>query len=117
MVIYYAHPLSLYNKPQEARDIALLESLGFTVLNPNAPEHEEGYKRLKMEYFRELVVNRCQALAFRAFPDGSIPAGIAKEVAMAQEAKYPIFELPCGILRRSLSVEQTREVLSEIGSR
>lgn len=112
--IYYAHPLSLYNTLQEARDVVLLRSLGFHVINPNAPEHQEGYKKKGMSYFFNLA-NSCDALAFRAFPDGKIGAGIVGEMK-AMEAK-PIIELPHSISCRALTIEQTREYLKELGQR
>lgn len=115
-VVYYAHPLSLYNTPQEARDIAALENMGFTVLNPNEAVHDAGYKVQGMDYFKD-IVQRCQGLAFRAFADGSIPAGIVKEIGYAREVGLPVIELPSAITRRALSVEATRETLSELGYR
>jgi hypothetical protein len=112
--IYYAHPISLYNTRVERQDTALLEELGFCVVNPNHPTHAEGYVNKGMEYFKDIVGN-CDALAFRAFPDGSIPAGVAKEIKWAREVTDIIFELPTGVIRRSLSVEVTREMLKELG--
>lgn len=116
-VAYYAHPLSLYNSAQEKRDISLIESLGFEVLNPNGPEHQEAYQAEGMLYFEKLIEGKVQLLFFRAFPDGSIPAGIAKEIETAAKLNLPVVELPNGILRRSLSVEETREYLRESGFR
>lgn len=135
MKVYYAHCLAIYNTPQEARDIALLERLGFEVYNPNNPEVADAMKRLKtkparewkwgtvdvMDYFRPLVA-RCDALAFRALPDGSIPSGVAKEIGFARDTLVggtglPVFELPAAVTRRALSVEATREYLAEIGQR
>lgn len=115
-VVYYAHPISLYNTPQEARDIATLEMMGFTVLNPNGAEHDAGYKAHGMDYFQD-IVSRCNVLAFRAFADGSIPAGVVKEIGFARQAGLPVIELPAALTRRSLSVEVTRETLSELGYR
>ena len=115
-LVYYAHPLSLYGTPIEKRDVTMLVSMGFDVINPNCQTFEEGYKREGMEYFRKFV-EKANVLAFRAFPDGSIPAGIAQEIQMAEAAKIPVFELPCGIKRRALSVEATREYLQDVGKR
>ena len=69
-----------------------------------------------MEYFAELV-RSCGAVAFRVLPDGSIPAGVAKEIAVANEVGKPVIELPSGISRRVITVEQTREYLAEVGQR
>lgn len=115
-VVYYAHPLSLYNTPQEDRDVATLQTLGFEVLNPNATVHEAGYKAQGMDYFKA-IISRCQVLAFRAFADGSIPAGIVKEIAFARDLGLPVIELPSAMMRRALSVDATRETLCELGYR
>lgn len=77
MKVYYAHSISIYNTPQEQRDIDLLKSIGFDVVNPNQEIHDKGYKKRGMQYFVDLV-NECDLIAFRSHPDGSIPAGIAK---------------------------------------
>jgi hypothetical protein len=115
--VYYAHSIAIYNTPQEARDIDTLTKLGFEVVNPNAPEHEAGYKRMGMDYFTAMIRD-CDALAFRANPDGTINAGIAKEIEDAlDEPSLPVFELPSGINRRTLTVGQTRATLREQGAR
>jgi len=119
--IYYAHCQAIYNTPQEKRDVDLLEELGFEVINPNAPEHIGAVQKMKsrephinvMEYFYSLV-KQCDALAFRALPDGSIPAGVGGEL---NNLSIPVIELPSGISRRVLTVDQTREYLKEIGQR
>ena len=114
-VAYYAHPLSTYNTAQEARDIEIIKALGVDVLNPNGPEHNEGYLREGMPSFVNLIRARCHLLCFRAFPDGSIPAGIAKEIEAMDFG--PVIELPSAINRRTLSVQATRAFLREGGFR
>lgn len=116
MKVYYAHPISIYNSPQEQRDLTLLLGLSLEVLNPNSPEIEARYKAEGMALFEPLVKS-CGALAFRAFLDGSIPAGVAKEIQWAREAGLPVFELPTAIARRSMSVEATREAITNCGAR
>lgn len=113
--VYYAHPLSLYGTLQEKRDIQLLLNLGLDVLNPNEQQHQEGYKKEKMEYFRK-IVRACDVFAFRAFPDGKIGAGIIKELEFFGTDK-PIVELPHSISCRILTVEQTRDYLKQLGQR
>jgi hypothetical protein len=105
--------MSLYGTKQEKRDIALIESMGFEVLNPNGPEHDEGYKAAGMAYFEKLVRTKTHLLFFRAFPDGSIPAGVAKEIETMDFG--PVIELPSAIKRRTLTVDQTREYLRNAG--
>ncbi|MDB5036532.1 MAG: hypothetical protein JWQ35_60 [Bacteriovoracaceae bacterium] len=115
-VAYYAHPISIYGSAQEKRDVALIESLGFEVLNPNAQEHDRGYKEQGgMAYFEKLIRDKTHLLFFRAFADGTIPAGVAKEIEVMNFG--PVIELPTGIKRRTLSVDVTREVLKESGAR
>lgn len=114
--VYYAHPVSLYNTPQERRDLATLETLGFIVYNPNCQDCADGYKKEGMDFFWRKVTS-CDALAFRSFPDGSVPAGVAKEIVFAKDADKPILELPSGILKRELEVDETKEYLSQLGQR
>lgn len=105
---YYAHPMSLYNTPQEQRDIILLESLGFEVLNPNRAE----YIGFDLDEFCDLA-NSCDVLAFRALADGSITSGVYEELR-----EHPrVFELPSALSRRRLTVEQTLAALAESGQR
>ena len=114
MIIYYAHPISIYDTPQEQRDVATLEGLG-EVRNPNSKEDQEGYQKKGMDHFAG-VVKSCDALAFRAFPDGSIPAGVAKEIGYF-DGRGPVFELPTATHERTLSVEATRQRLRCGGAR
>ena len=69
-----------------------------------------------MGYFTELVLS-CQALAFRALPDGSIPSGVDMEIKEARKALLPVIELPSGCLRRALTYPETKEYLFEVGQR
>jgi nucleoside 2-deoxyribosyltransferase len=130
--VYYAHCLALYDTLQEGRDVATLEALGFEVVNPNCEsaqiacdvirdEHgarEVGVagKRIMYEIFKAMVLE-CDAVAFRATPDGAITSGVVKEIGWAVERGKPVFELPRGLRRRALSLDLTREYLAEIGER
>jgi len=114
--IYYAHSIGLYNTPQETRDIELLESLGFEVINPNTLLHHENYQREGMGYFKNVIWS-CDALAFRANFDNSIGSGVALEIDFAGEKNIPVIELPSNISRRRLSLEETRGYLTETGER
>jgi hypothetical protein len=123
MKVYYAHCQAIYGKPIEQRDIAMLETLGFQVVNPGLPEHGPACaefarqtSKTKMDYFLGLV-DECDMLVFRALPDGSIPAGVAKEIEWARVNGKPVLELPSCMQRRALTLEQTREYLGEIGQR
>jgi hypothetical protein len=124
MRVYYAHCQAIYGTKQELRDLDVLMALGFEVVNPSSPEHAQMARNLKaagqgervMDYFVSLV-DGCDAVAFRALPDGAIPAGVAKEVARAADKGKPVIELPHSVLRRTLTREQTHEYLAEVGQR
>lgn len=130
---YYAHVLALYGTPQELRDITTLSRLGFEVMNPNDPKIQKAcddfralhgavtevtaeHKSVMYEIFKP-IVQGCDALAFRALPDGTISSGVVKEIEMAREISIPVIELPSAITRRALSLSETREYLREVGQR
>ena len=124
MQVYYAHCMSIYHTPQEKRDIELLESLGFVVLNPSHPDIEEAFQEFLKDstlyppmYFWHMKIEKCDVLAFKALPDGSISAGVASEIEYANKLGKPVFEIPTGIGRRTQTLEQTREYLREVGQR
>ena len=114
--VYYAHCTSIYNTAQEERDIETLRSLGFKVVNPNAEGNTENYKKYGMKHFLAMALD-CDVIAFRALPDGRIPAGVAKEVRAMLLHDKPVIELPSRISGRGISVDETREYLKEIGQR
>ena len=120
MKCYYAHCMALYDTPQEERDIATLEGLGFKVENPNSPLHKEESEGMSspgiMAYFCDRV-RECDVLAFRALPDGRIPAGVQKEIDQAICSEMPVIELPNALLGRRMTVEETREYLRDSGQR
>ncbi len=69
-----------------------------------------------MVYFQQ-VVRACEALAFRALPDGTITAGVGQEIEWARGACVPVIELLGFALRKVLDVNQTKEYLAEAGQR
>lgn len=112
--IYYAHPITTYGMTIEWMDVELLKNLGFEVVNPNTPELDTAYKERGMGVFLELV-RQCDALAFRGFSDGKIPAGVHKEAVEAIMNGLPVFEMPAPLYLRKMTVEETRERLKELG--
>lgn len=116
MKVYYARPISIYNTMQDERDIRMLELMGFEVNNPNKAELSERYKTEGIEAYLKLVRDS-DIVAFRAFQDGSIGAGVYKEINEAMAHNKPVIELPTITSKRILSVEDTREYLRLIGFR
>lgn len=121
MRIYLAHPISDYGTPRQADAVAQLEARGFEVVNPDAPEHQEGYRQRGMDYFTNLV-RGCGALAFLRFPGGSIGAGVAKEIQTALDMRLPVYDMDRGFadflgfaLQSVLSVGQTRSKIKATG--
>ena len=130
MKVYYAHMMSIYDTPQEQRDIKTLEALGFEVVNPNQPEIQDAIQKWKEspnpkrnyeEKFHEIfgaLVKACDVFAFRAFPiTGQMPLGIFRELEYAQIAGKPIIELPTLTSTRMLGKEDTIQLLKELGQR
>lgn len=114
--VYYAHSIDLYGTEQERRDMITLASMGFTVVNPNQPEHDAGYKRDGMIYFNA-ILESCHVLAFRANPDGSINAGIGHEIEKMRADEKIVIELPSMVAFRYMTVPKTRAYLLETGYR
>jgi hypothetical protein len=139
--VYYSHCQAIYGTKQESRDIDILVRMGFEIVNPSDQTHQDNVieikkqaeldraklpvdqpfefgiaSRMAMVYFLDLQ-KQCDVVAFRALPDGSIPAGVAKEIESAQKAGKPVIELPGFALRKVLSVESTRAYLAEVGQR
>lgn len=124
--IYYAHFMSIYDTKQEERDIKILKTLfpDADIINPNSTETQEECKRIQsetgsgesvMDYFKS-IVDSCHILAFRGCVNGKIGAGVYKEIRQAQELGLPIIELP-SFIDREMSVESTRQMLKELGTR
>jgi hypothetical protein len=114
---YYAHSVAIYDTEQEERDVSLISDIiDGPVYNPNNERDDLGYKHGGMDHFLDKIRFK-DLLFFRANPDGSIPAGVAQEIAWAREFGIPVLELPSCIKRRTLSVDETREFLEQQGER
>ena len=126
--------MSLYDTPQESRDIALLESLGFEVVNPNDSMIKAEVERIKfhaidqklskdevsekiMKFFFKSIIPKCDVLAYRAFVDQKIGAGVWGEINCAQQLKLPVIELPTLTVGRVLDIKETRNYLTLMGER
>ena len=113
---YYAHCKLIYNRPQEERDMQLIRKLGFEPINPAAVEYIGMWDAMGMDA-KEHFADMCDLIIFRGLSDSSIPAGVLKEIEAFEKRGKPVMEIPCGITRRGLTVEQTREMLREMGER
>lgn len=69
-----------------------------------------------MEVYLQLARDS-DLVAFRAFQDGTIGAGVYKEVVAAIESGKPVIELPTITSKRVLTIEDTREYLKYLGVR
>lgn len=129
MKVYYAHCIGLYDTFQEIRDINTLLGLKLEIVNPNNPETDKKYKELLKsvntnEGYNQVFdsifnskIDICDVFAFRSLPDGRISAGVARELKYAKETGKIIIELPSNIISRSITKEETKEYLKEIGYR
>jgi hypothetical protein len=123
LTCYYAHPVTTYDSLIESNDIKLLKRLEFEVINPNTLKIQEEYQEYidifgklnGMQFFEQIIRERCHILAFRAFPDGMIESGVTAAINEAFRCKLPIIELPQDIESRSLSEEETATYLYQVG--
>lgn len=118
--IYFAHPVNTYGTAVETFCLELIRKKfpksKYKILNPNGEIHQIGYKERKMDYFFDLV-KQCKIVIFLPFSDGSIGAGVYKEVECGFNNKSDIyiFQEDFTLLKieilplNHLSVEQTRE--------
>ncbi len=117
--LYYAHPVYLFGKEQEKRDLEYLTRIfgeDYEIYNPNNPEANENYKIHGLQYFTNYIIEHCDLLVFRGTPEGRITAEVNTEVFMALEHDIPVLEIP-SLFCRGMSVEQTQCYLKEIGHR
>lgn len=125
MKLYYAHALTTYDTPRESEDLRILAKLGFEVFNPNQESIGKQYAaaRARTEknenfdafshVFQPLVL-ACDGVAFRAFGDMRIGAGVATECNWAVMDGRPVIELPTYLRTRFLTVSETRERIRKL---
>lgn len=124
MKIYFAHPITDYGTERQASAIAAIQKFfedrgtPLELENPDQPRHQEGYDREGMDYFRK-VVESCHGVVFMRFPDGSIGAGVGKELRWSylnSSRMYEVFDgkvypLTGDMPTPILSVEDTRATI------
>lgn len=121
--VYFAHPINTYDTILEKFFLEHFSKYNdIEIVNPNKPEHQEGYKNGGMEYFKTLVQS-CDKLYAFSFGDNTIGAGIAKEMDWMYEKGGTVLFLPffsnveeqvvtkCEKQFKVLSVEETRTKL------
>lgn len=128
MKIYLAHPVTDYGSERQAKALAALrahfvDDLGYRHLeieNPDQPHHQTGYDKHGMEYFKG-VVESCWSLAFMRFTDGSIGAGVGREIGWAIKDDKMLYEVFNGRVYPThyrptpiLTVEETRATIARI---
>ena len=88
---YFAHPITMYKTPVESAINKEFEARypGVHVENPDQPQHTEGYKQQGMDYFVQLC-NKQDGVFFSSFADGTIGAGVAKEVVSFLDRKADV---------------------------
>jgi hypothetical protein len=116
MKCYFARSVALYGTKQDERDLDVIRFMGFDVVDPATMDKEYEASGRAFGFFTRQV-EQCDILIFRGNPEGSIGAGVAAEIRAAISESLPVLELPCGIDRRSLSIDHTREYLRDIGCR
>jgi len=120
---YYAHTMTSYGSTIEKIDVELLEKLGFEVVNPNQPSFQTGCEAYAkkygwdkvMDYFKKVISEECDMVAFRSLPNGQILSGVAAEVDHAVTIGLPVIELPCSLKKRMLDYPETKQYLIELG--
>ena len=123
--LFFSHPVNTYNTKLEKellRKIAEAFPM-WEIVNPNEPQHQEGYERHKnasgngMNYFTEEVLPSCHGNIALLFRDGMWPAGVYKEAKYFTDHLLPCYVIsPEGFVRfgpilevvKPLSVEETR---------
>jgi hypothetical protein len=110
--------MSDYGSRASKKHVRSLQALGFTVIDPSSKEHSDKILEMKnqgktskdiMDYFVS-VVEQCDHLAFRALSDGTISAGVGKEIRVMRKKGGQIIEMP-NPKRKVLSITATRQHL------
>ena len=116
--VYFAHPISTYCTDAETRAIDDLEAAGLVVVNPSQQAHQEACGNDMVKW--AALAATCDGVAFMAFPDGAIGAGVVKEVEAVLAQGKPVYQVSYQMggvrpvqnwpgKRRLLTVEETRE--------
>lgn len=119
---YLAHPITEYGgSERQAMAVSTIKARGWTVVTPDEAGHQEAYEREGMSHFIS-VVETCDVLAFLRFPNGTIGAGVWREIETMFRLNRPVFEVETGKLKHIssvvvseiLSVEETRAMITSL---
>ncbi|QYO75664.1 hypothetical protein [Devosia salina] len=110
-----SRPTALYDSAADIHGYAVLLSAGYSIVDPNLPLHQLGYRASGMAWFLSLIEDEADALAYMTYPDGSVGAGVAREILEAHLHGLPVFRIVDRELvpetempSRILSIAQTR---------
>ena len=119
-MIYFAHPVSDYDKPRERKCLELISSQfkGVEILNPNQQCHNDAYRNGGgMDYFEKLVLS-CDILVMVPFEDYEYGMGVWREAESCANHGGKVFALLPGLNTiseidfkdiRPLSINETRK--------
>lgn len=89
---YFAHQVSDYDTVRERDAIRVIKTMGWRIVNPNEPSHQQAYLTEGMTHFTDIVVNQ-DVLVFMQNKWGEIGVGVAMEMFAAHNAGIPLFEV------------------------
>lgn len=111
--LYFAHPINVYGTELEQKLLRALAARfpGWTIVNPDGPEHEEGYQRWKrrtgkgMGYFLEEVLPKCHGRVVMPFRDGKWGSGVFTEAEFLENRGFPLWLVThrCSIAETSVA--------------
>ncbi len=92
-IVYYAHALCLYRRPQERSELRIIRRAfpGCKVVNPAAYENDTAKKKDTLGFCLGLV-EKCDGLVFTRLL-GKVTAGVGEEIAHALKHGRPVYEL------------------------
>jgi len=88
MKIYFAHPISHYDTPHEAKCLKRIKEWAkevfsgrkkIEILNPNQRVHQEAYQTKGFRHF-DALVRSCDIIVAVSFHDGEWGAGVYREL-------------------------------------
>ena len=116
MKAFYSRPINLYGTKEDQRNIDLIKSLGYEVIDTESEEIQVKYLKNGMDVFFDLI-KKSDALFFKCALNMQITQGVYKQIVFANENEIPVFEIPTILNSRVMSLEDTRTYLKLTGKR